>query len=411
MNQLDQSLLSQKLQNQMQIFVRTLTGESITLDVQSTDKIDDVKRKIYDKRGAPRPDQQSLMLGGKYLSEDHTLGDYSAAPGSTIFVTARIPGGAKFGSSKPRPKAAETLVLAQAGETFYGRVVRPLGDRRFTVENTSTGMMVACRLGGSVGFKDRSQSNIKAADLVLVCMRMYESETKYNDRKGEILLRYTDGQVRQLTKAGELQERNPDAASSVVFVAAEDEHDGPALKQRNHFIMPSTAESDESDEEESEEENVRALAFARVADADNDAFALPSPTVSQKKTRRTPAKESDSHIPVDFHHCVGFVAEGSVAPSAAPPVQFRRPVPVPAPAATWIRARVLFWDAAKGLGYATPEDKRQTKAGVDVKLTVECVAGLKRPLLRDDVVEVSIDARHDRPYVLNGGLRRVGNAA
>ena len=72
---------------------------------------------------------------------------------------------------------------------------------------------------------------------------------------------------------------------------------------------------------------------------------------------------------------------------------------------------VLFWDAAKGLGYAMPEDKRQTKAGVDVKLSVECVACLKRLLLLDDVVEVIIDSRHDRPYVLNGGLRRVGNAA
>ena len=58
-----------------------------------------------------------------------------------------------------------------------------------------------------------------------------------------------------------------------------------------------------------------------------------------------------------------------------------------------------------------PEDKRQTKAGVDVKLSVECVACLKRLLLLDDVVEVIIDSRHDRPYVLNGGLRRVGNSA
>ena len=68
-----------------------------------------------------------------------------------------------------------------------------------------------------MGYRDRSQANIKAADWVLVSMRMYESENQYNDRKGEILLRYSDGQVRQLTKAGELRERASDQQSSVVF--------------------------------------------------------------------------------------------------------------------------------------------------------------------------------------------------
>jgi hypothetical protein len=42
-----------------------------------------------------------------------------------------------------------------------------------------------------------------------------------------------------------------------------------------------------------------------------------------------------------------------------------------------------------------------------VMLTAECVEGLKMQLLRDDLVEITINPRHDRPYVLNGGLRRV----
>jgi translation initiation factor IF-1 len=418
----------------MQIFVRTLTGDSITLDVQNSDKIGDVKQKLYNARQAPPPDQQSLVLGGKYLSEDHNLGDYNVTQGSTIHVTGRTRGGAKIetkpskaksGPIKTKQKASDALVLAQPGETFYGRVVRALGDRRFTVENTSTGMMVPCRLGGSVGYKDRSQANIKAADWVLVSMRMYESENQYNDRKGEILLRYSDGQVRQLTKAGELRERASDQQSSVVFVTQEDyaaeKQSVAALRQSSHFDVPS--DSSESDEEEEEQETVRTLALARVAHQYGD--ALPSPTACKSKSRKPSAQASDSLIQLDFHHSLsdsvrlsrGFSIEGAVAAEAAPsqtpnPPRFYRPAPAPAPApvATWIRARVRFWDAAKGIGYAIPEDKSQTKGGVDVKLTVECVQALKKPLLPDDVVEVSIDPRHDRPYVLGAGLRRAARS-